>query len=138
MASPVIPTIDLSPFVTATDCSKSQAVKLGQSNGHVNKNSISVSKEVVKKEISKACREYGFFQIVNHGIPVDLMNYSLELAKTFYGLPDEEKMKRHPGAPTQGGFNKNPEHLPDRNEFMYIFEPGSPKNVIPENPPQFK
>lgn len=139
MATSIIPTIDLSPFISATEYTKSQVsgtVKSGHSNGHVSKNSI--SKEAVKKEISKACTEYGFFQVVNHGVPVDLLNHSLELAKTFYGYPDEEKMKRGPGAPSQGGFKRNPEHLPDRNEFMYIFEPGSPKNVIPENPPQFK
>lgn len=134
MGSAIIPTIDLSPLIAATEYTKSQAAGTVKSNRPVNK----IGTETVKKELSRACREYGFFQIVNHGIPVELLNRSLELAKTFYGYPDEEKMKRGPGAPPKGGFTKNPQHLPDRNEFMYIFEPGSPKNVIPENPPQFK
>ncbi|KAK3030605.1 hypothetical protein RJ639_039691 [Escallonia herrerae] len=36
-----------------------------------------------KKKVGKACLEYDFFQLVNHGVPLDLMNGALELSKTF-------------------------------------------------------
>ncbi|XP_074358269.1 flavonol synthase/flavanone 3-hydroxylase-like isoform X2 [Apium graveolens] len=123
-----IPTIDLSPLITAT------ATKDVLVNGR------HVSRKVVKEEISKACREYGFFQIVNHGIPVDLMNSSLELAKTFFEYPEEEKIKcvAGPGVPKPAGFSKQPLHSPDKNEYLSIFQAGSPHNVLPPNPPQFK
>ena len=43
--------------------------------------------------IGQACSEYGFFQILNHGVPHALMSRALHLSKTFFEYPDEEKLK---------------------------------------------
>ncbi|KAL7119343.1 hypothetical protein ACP275_02G057200 [Erythranthe tilingii] len=43
--------------------------------------------------LSKACQEWGFFIVVNHGIPEELMNATFTTAREFFSLPDEEKKK---------------------------------------------
>ncbi|KAK6281501.1 hypothetical protein POUND7_015326 [Theobroma cacao] len=46
---------------------------------------------LVVEQISKACEEYGFFQIVNHGIPVELCDKMMAVITDFFELPPEEK-----------------------------------------------
>ncbi|CAN6829375.1 unnamed protein product [Brassica oleracea] len=42
-------------------------------------------------EISKACREWGFFQVVNHGMSPQLMERAKEIWREFFHLPMELK-----------------------------------------------
>jgi isopenicillin N synthase-like dioxygenase len=53
------------------------------------------AKKAVAWEVHKAARETGFFYIKNHGIPVERMKEHLELARSFFNLPAEEKDKVH-------------------------------------------
>lgn len=47
----------------------------------------------VLKSLSKACEDYGFFQVINHGIP-DKIQHELEVVvKAFFELPFEERQK---------------------------------------------
>lgn len=63
-----IPIIDIAPLIKNTD-----------------------GKLDVAKQISNACREYGFFYVINHGIDEQLQ-YRLEtLSKQFFALPVEVK-----------------------------------------------
>ncbi|KAL7169634.1 hypothetical protein ACSBR2_034636 [Camellia fascicularis] len=41
--------------------------------------------------ISRACREWGFFQVVNHGVSHELMKRNREVWREFFELPLEEK-----------------------------------------------
>jgi hypothetical protein len=41
--------------------------------------------------ISRACEEYGFFQIVNHGVPQELCQRVLAVVTEFFQLPHEER-----------------------------------------------
>lgn len=113
-----IPTVDLSPFFIGGDDGKTKAKKL----------------------ISEACSDYGFFQIVNHGVPLNLLRRALELSKTFFEYPVEEKSKSSPehGAPLPAGYRRQPEHSPDKNEYLLMFPPGSNFNLYPRDPPLFK
>ncbi|KAI3454659.1 hypothetical protein Pfo_011322 [Paulownia fortunei] len=114
-----IPTVDLSPFFTDSD-------EDGQ------KKAIDI--------IKQACSDYGFFQIVNHGVPLDLMSQAIQLSKTFFAFPAEEKLKYSPGsgAPLPAGYSKQPDHSPDKNEYLLMFQPQSGFNVLPSNPPGFR
>ncbi|XP_062216945.1 flavanone 3-dioxygenase 2-like isoform X2 [Phragmites australis] len=47
----------------------------------------------VVAQIGAACRSHGFFQVLNHGIPVELMLAVIEVAQDFFRLPAEEKAK---------------------------------------------
>ncbi|CAI8587536.1 unnamed protein product [Vicia faba] len=49
-----------------------------------------LSLEVVHK-ISKACEEFGFFQIVNHGVPQQVCYKMMKAITDFYELPSEER-----------------------------------------------
>ncbi|KAI3759312.1 hypothetical protein L6452_07033 [Arctium lappa] len=114
-----IPTVDLSPFFIVGDES---------------------GRKKAKESIAEACAEYGCFQIVNHGVPLDLMKQAMELSKTFFNYSDEVKREcsSKPGAPLPAGYNKQPEQSPDKNEYVLMFPPDSPFNVLPTNPPYFR
>ena len=121
MADPnSIPTIDLSPFFQENndEDGKKKAVEL----------------------IRQACSSYGFFQVVNHGVSLDLMSQALDLSKKFYSYPDEEKLKSSPnfGAPLPAGYGKQPSHSADKNEYLLMFSPSTGLNVYPQDPPQYR
>ena len=44
------------------------------------------------EEISQACELYGFFQIINHGIPKEILEKVIELGSLFFALPSHEKV----------------------------------------------
>lgn len=120
MGDSCIPTVDLSPCFREDD-----------------EDGLKKAKEI----IGQACSEYGFFQVVNHGVPLGLMTRAIELSKTFFEtLPIEEKLKCAPnsGAPLPAGYNRQPDQSPDKNEYLLMFPPGSNLNVYPQNPPHFR
>ncbi|KAH9328651.1 hypothetical protein KI387_000759, partial [Taxus chinensis] len=45
------------------------------------------------EEISHACKEWGFFQVINHGMSSDLLQAGSDVSKMFFHLPLEEKQK---------------------------------------------
>lgn len=49
------------------------------------------SKDEVIAKVRAACLEHGFFQIVGHGVPVDIQRRMLACCKTFFDMPKEEK-----------------------------------------------
>ncbi|KAI8562402.1 hypothetical protein RHMOL_Rhmol03G0034500 [Rhododendron molle] len=46
----------------------------------------------VIEEIRVACEDFGFFQVINHGIPSTYANDAIDAATEFFNLPIEEKM----------------------------------------------
>ncbi|XP_057812545.1 2-oxoglutarate-dependent dioxygenase 19-like [Salvia miltiorrhiza] len=42
-------------------------------------------------DLAAACREWGFFILVNHGVPETLMDAMFRVMKEFFNLPDSEK-----------------------------------------------
>ncbi|CAI9101233.1 OLC1v1038507C1 [Oldenlandia corymbosa var. corymbosa] len=46
----------------------------------------------ILEEIRLACKELGFFQVINHGIPPSVMSGALDAATEFFDLPQEEKL----------------------------------------------
>ncbi|KAF5477026.1 hypothetical protein F2P56_003705 [Juglans regia] len=122
MAGSGIPTVDLSPFFS--------------SNGDQGDK----KKKLAMDAIYQSCLEHGFFRIGNHGVPLDLMNRALQLSKTFFEYPDEEKLKFSPvsAAPLPAGYNRQPQNSPDKNEYLLLFPPNSGFNIYPQNPPEFR
>ena len=41
--------------------------------------------------VERACREIGFFQLKNHGVPIDLQDAILDAAKGVFDLPQNIK-----------------------------------------------
>ncbi|KAL4296638.1 hypothetical protein GQ457_12G015980 [Hibiscus cannabinus] len=48
-------------------------------------------------EIANACQEWGFFQLVNHGIPVELLERVKKVSSEFYKLEREENFNKSKG-----------------------------------------
>ncbi|KAL1328953.1 hypothetical protein HN51_046127 [Arachis hypogaea] len=48
------------------------------------------------ESLSKACKEWGFFHIINHGISKDLCNQLHSLSKCLFSLPSDTKLKLGP------------------------------------------
>ncbi|TXG66762.1 hypothetical protein EZV62_008037 [Acer yangbiense] len=48
------------------------------------------TKEVVL-EIGEACKTWGFFHVINHGVPLELLNRIKKTSKEFFDLPLKEK-----------------------------------------------
>ncbi|XVF43913.1 hypothetical protein PTKIN_Ptkin02bG0079700 [Pterospermum kingtungense] len=46
---------------------------------------------LVVEKISKACEEYGFFQIFNHGVPQELCDRMMAIITEFFELPPNKK-----------------------------------------------
>ncbi|XP_061366865.1 hyoscyamine 6-dioxygenase-like [Gastrolobium bilobum] len=44
------------------------------------------------KHIFKASEEYGFFQVINHGVSKELMDETLNIYKEFHAMPPKEKV----------------------------------------------
>ncbi|XP_010683986.2 probable 2-oxoglutarate-dependent dioxygenase SLC1 [Beta vulgaris subsp. vulgaris] len=47
----------------------------------------------VLKDLTNACAQYGFFQVVNHGVPIDGITSMTDACKRFFELPFEERAK---------------------------------------------
>ncbi|KAJ1406510.1 Oxoglutarate/iron-dependent dioxygenase [Sesbania bispinosa] len=45
------------------------------------------------RNIIKSSEEYGFFQIINHGVPKELVDNTLSIFKEFHAMPLDEKVK---------------------------------------------
>lgn len=116
----IIRTVDLSPFFTHGDQEE--------------------AKRAATDAIRQSCIEFGFFQVTNHGIPLDLMNRAMDLSRAFFSLAEYEKAKIRPkkDAPVPAGYLKQPPHSADKNESLMMMPPGNPFNVLPFNPPGFR
>ena len=47
----------------------------------------------VVDQVGAACREWGFFQVTGHGVPVEAVAAVQEVARRFFALPREEKRR---------------------------------------------
>ncbi|XP_073007672.1 flavonol synthase/flavanone 3-hydroxylase-like [Typha latifolia] len=123
-----IPVVDLSPFLQGD----------GDGDGDGDRDGINLAKET----IGQACKTHGFFRIVNHGVPTELMVRALNLSKAFFSLPDEEKLKSKPipgsKAPLPAGYCKQPENSADKNEYLMVFSPELGFNLYPNDPAEFR
>ncbi|KAK9029390.1 hypothetical protein V6N11_026508 [Hibiscus sabdariffa] len=56
----------------------------------------------VTESICEAAGKWGFFQIINHGVPLEVLDAVKEAAHRFFGLPNEERNKYWAGnSPTE-------------------------------------
>lgn len=54
----------------------------------------------VARELTAACRNVGFVQIINHGLPDDVLQEAFAWSKKLFDLPMEQKMLApHPDGP---------------------------------------
>ncbi|KAG0448026.1 hypothetical protein HPP92_028032, partial [Vanilla planifolia] len=66
--------------------------------GGFNSDQPEVAAEVVR-QVGVACAEHGFFQVVNHGVPYELVSEAQRCMESFFSMPlcEKERAKRKPG-----------------------------------------
>ncbi|OMO85206.1 hypothetical protein CCACVL1_10366 [Corchorus capsularis] len=47
----------------------------------------------VIQDLAKACQDWGFFMVINHGVPESLFKAIIEACRAFFELPEEEKQE---------------------------------------------
>nr|BAO27779.1 F3H2 protein [Reaumuria trigyna] len=92
------------------------------------------------EELGKACRNWGFFMVVNHGVGVDLMQAILDDCNEFFNLTTEEKLEfqgKHVLDPIRYGtsFNASVEKSYFWRDFLKAFV--HPLFNFPNKPPGF-
>ncbi|EYU40361.1 hypothetical protein ABFS82_02G140600 [Erythranthe guttata] len=50
-------------------------------------------RSTVIEQVHVACKELGAFQVINHGIPIPIVDQALEVAAEFFDMPNEKKMR---------------------------------------------
>ncbi|XP_019179826.1 PREDICTED: protein DOWNY MILDEW RESISTANCE 6-like [Ipomoea nil] len=100
---------------------------------------------LIVKEIAEACSEYGFFQVINHGVPKKAIEDMLKVAQEFFQLPVEEKMKLYSDDPSKTmrlstSFNVKKETVHNWRDYLRLhchpLEKYSPE--WPSNPSSFR
>lgn len=78
----------LRPTITIHNSSLSnQAPVIDLSEFHTN------SLERIRYEVGQACREWGVFQVINHGVPTRLLEEMKDVGLKFFECPLEEKLQ---------------------------------------------
>lgn len=129
-----IPVIDLSPLFSGDEAALSGLVA----------------------EVGSACKDWGFFQVINHGVSGELLERIHLAAREFFALPLEERRRVRRGEENPLGYYdaENTKNVRDWKEvFDFIVnepaelpateEPGESRtdvfwNQWPENPPEFR
>ncbi|XP_074571229.1 protein LATERAL BRANCHING OXIDOREDUCTASE 1-like [Curcuma longa] len=83
--------------------------------------------EDVVAQVEAACREWGFFQVINHGVPPGVVERAWAAARGFFALPPEERRRvRRDEANPLGYFEaENTKNVRDWKEVfdMVVYEP---------------
>ncbi|GIF76705.1 isopenicillin N synthase family dioxygenase [Asanoa siamensis] len=96
--------------------------------------------DAVARQIESACRDTGFFYVMGHGVPAALLERLDAAARSFFALPEAEKLAiamRHAGPAWRGYFPLGGELTagrPDRKEGIYFGEElpaGDPRAGLP-------
>ncbi|KAE9604069.1 hypothetical protein Lal_00002409 [Lupinus albus] len=99
----------------------------------------------ILQQIGDACKCYGFFQVINHGVPLEIVKEMEEVAYEFFKLPMEEKLKLYSDDPSRTmrlstSFNVNKETVHNWRDYLRLHCYPLDKYVSewPSNPPTFK
>ncbi|CAL9160083.1 unnamed protein product [Musa hybrid cultivar] len=91
-------------------------------------------------QVADASRSFGFFQVVNHGVPLESMQKMMAVASEFFRLPPEEKAKHYSDDPAKKmrlstSFNIKKETVRNWRDYLRLhcypleeFVPGWPSN----------
>ncbi|KAE9613581.1 hypothetical protein Lal_00016142 [Lupinus albus] len=112
--------------------------------------------EGLVKEIGSACKEWGFFQVINHGVPLKLRQKIEEASREFFSQSLEDKKKVSRNDTSSSGYYDT-EHTKNVRDWKEVFDylvkeptflPATPDehdhqlnlwtNQSPQYPPNFR
>ncbi|KAJ4823244.1 hypothetical protein Tsubulata_047294, partial [Turnera subulata] len=119
MSDSVFPVVDLSPFTAGGGGDED-------------------AKKKVIRTIGDACAKHGIFQIINHGVPTEVIDRHLENMRTFFAYPDEEKSKWKPKTDDlfYAGYVDMSKISQFKKEELTMNHPDCGYNIYPDNPPR--
>ncbi|KAF2291434.1 hypothetical protein GH714_024046 [Hevea brasiliensis] len=104
-----------------------------------------LNEEKISHLIVDASQKWGMFQIINHGIPEEIMNQFKSVGKEFFELPQEEKevYAKKPGTMEGYGTSLQREIQAKKGWVDHLFHKIWPPSVInykfwPKNPPSYR
>lgn len=89
---------------------------------------MSLDRYVVCDKIVQACEEYGFFKLVNHGVPNRIISSMEEESYDFFSKPACEKQEAGPPSPFGYGC-KSIGLKGDMGELEYILLEANPASI---------
>ncbi|XP_042490723.1 jasmonate-induced oxygenase 4-like [Macadamia integrifolia] len=91
----------------------------------INGASGTAEKKAMLEMLGSACRQWGIFQVVNHGIPPALLDEVKRVSREFFDLPMEEKLKYANNPVTYEGYGNRTGvqegSTLDWNDYFYHF-----------------
>ncbi|XP_022762406.1 protein DMR6-LIKE OXYGENASE 2-like [Durio zibethinus] len=92
------------------------------------------------QQLRKVCQDWGFFMVINHGVPESLMKAIIDASKGFFELTEDEKQEfeaKHVLDPIRCGtsFNVSADKVLFWRNFLKVFV--HPKFHSPSKPPSF-
>lgn len=93
------------------------------------------------QELGKACAEWGFFMLTNHGIPMNLVEELMKKSQEFHDLPTEEKKEfsdNDPFAPIRHGTSFCPQVEKVHYWRDYFKAVTFPEFNFPNKPPGYR
>ncbi|KZV41146.1 feruloyl CoA ortho-hydroxylase 2 [Dorcoceras hygrometricum] len=94
----------------------------------------SIHAATLVSQIGSACHEWGFFQIINHGVPIQVRENIESAARKFFALPKEEKKKVARDEINPLGYYDT-EHTKNVRDWKEVFDfVVRDRNLLPASP----
>lgn len=96
---------------------------------------LSLKKSEVAKLIVKACEDYGFFKVINHGVPHHIIKKMEDESLEFFHKPLHDKIRAGSANPFGYG-SKNIGLGGDKGELEYLILKTNQDSIV--NTPEFR